>query len=48
MDDKLASMYYSPRGYWRGLAAVKKLSVAAKVSEADARSWLKKQAVWQI
>ena len=47
MDNKLQRIYYSPKGYWRGLAAVKKLAVAAKVSEADARSWLKKQAIWQ-
>src|SRR6218665_3042205 len=50
MTDKLSStcIYYSPRGYWRGQAAVKKLAAAAKVSEADARTWLKQQAVWQI
>ena len=48
MDDKLQRLYYSPKGYWRGLAAIKKLADAAKVSEADARSWLKKQAIWQI
>jgi len=48
MDDKLQRIYYSPRGYWRGLAAIKKLAAAAKVSVADARSWLKKQAIWQI
>jgi hypothetical protein len=48
MDDKLSAIYYSPRGYWRGLAAIKNLVEAAKVSEADARSWLKKQALWQI
>ena len=48
MDDKLQRIYYSPKGYWRGLAAVKKLAAAAKVSKADAGSWLKKQAVWQI
>jgi len=48
MDDKLQRIYYSPKGYWRGLTAMKKLAVAAKVSEADARSWLKKQAIWQI
>ena len=45
MNDKLSSIYYSPRGYWRGQAAVKKLVTAAKVSEADARSWLK-MPVW--
>ena len=48
MDDKLACIYYSPRGYWRGLAAVQKLAAAAKVSEQVARDWLKLQAVWQI
>lgn len=48
MDNKIASIYYSPRGYWRGLAAVKKLAAAAKVTEVVAREWLKKQAVWQI
>jgi len=26
MDDNLASIYYSPRGYWQGLAAVKKVA----------------------
>lgn len=48
MNDKLASIYYSPRGYWRGLAAVKKLAAAAKVTETGARDWLKYQAIWQI
>jgi hypothetical protein len=47
-DNKLAAVYYSSRGYWRGLAAVKKISEAAKVSEAVAKEWLKKQAIWQI
>ena len=36
MDDKLQRIYYSPKGYWRGLAAVKKLAAAAKVSEQGA------------
>ena len=47
-DSKLAKIYYSPRGYWKGFAAIKKLSAAAKVSEEAARAWLKKQAIWQI
>ena len=47
-DSKLAKEYYSPRGYWKGIAAIKKLSTAAKVSEDVARAWLKKQAIWQI
>ena len=31
-DRKLADIYYSPRGYWKGLAAIKKLATAAKVT----------------
>ena len=45
---RLSSIYYSPRGYWKGLAAIKKLAKAAKVSEDAAKEWLKKQAIWQI
>ena len=45
---KLERIYYSPKGYWRGFSAIKRLSVAAKVSEEEAKSWLKKQAIWQI
>ena len=45
---KLQQIYYSPKGYWRGLAAIKKLAAAAKVSVQVARDWLKRQAIWQI
>lgn len=48
MDQKLTRLYYSPRGYWKGLAAIKKLAAAAKVSETKAKDFLKKQAIWQI
>ena len=47
-EAKLSGIYYSPKGYWKGLAAIKNLSAAAKVSEDMARAWLKKQAIWQI
>jgi len=47
-DNKLQQIYYSPKGYWRALAAIKKLAAAAKVSEQVARDWLKRQAIWQI
>ena len=33
MDSKLTKIYYSPKGYWKGMAAIKKLANAAKVSE---------------
>ena len=47
-NSKLSSIYYSPQGYWKGLAAIKKLASAAKTSEDVAKDWLKKQALWQI
>ena len=48
IETKLSSAYYSPRGYWKGFAAVKKLAKASNVSENEAQSWLEKQALWQI
>ena len=45
---KLSNIYYSPRGYWKGFAAVAKLAKAGGVSKKVARSWLNKQALWQI
>ena len=35
MDDKLADLYYSPRGYWKGLAAIKYLTAAVRVALAQ-------------
>ena len=48
LDRKLSALYYSPRGYWKGLTAIKKLASAAKVTEQQAKDWLKRQAIWQI
>ena len=48
MDDKLSKIYYSPQGYCKGIAAIKKLAAAAKVPEDTAKQWLVKQALWQI
>jgi len=48
VQEKLSSIYYTPNGYWRGLAAIKKLATAAKVSKKVARDWLERQAIWQI
>jgi hypothetical protein len=44
----LEKIYYSPKGYWRGVSAIKKLAAAAKVDEETAKNWLKKQVIWQI
>ena len=53
MDAKLAKTYYSPGGYWKGFAAIKKLAEAASstkliIPEETAKKWLFKQALWQI
>jgi len=48
MSDKLSDIYYSPKGFWKGLEAVKKLAQEAGVSEDKAKLWLMKQAIWQI
>ena len=48
MERKLERRYYSPQGYWKGISAIKKLAVAAKVPEVIAKEWLFKQALWQI
>ena len=48
MKAKLSKIYYSPKCYWKGLAAVKKLSTASKIDEEVAKRWLAKQALWQI
>ena len=47
-NKKLSKIYYSPKGFWKGLAAVKKLSQEAGVSEDKAKIFLMKQAIWQI
>ena len=48
MDAKLAKIYYSPQGYWKGVSAIKKLTDASKVPEKVVKQWLYKQAIWQI
>ena len=44
----MEKIYYSPKGFWKGLPAVEKLSKEAKVSKKQALEFFKKQAVWQI
>ena len=48
LSARLASIYYNPRGSWKGLAAFKNLSAAAKVTKQQVNDWLRKQAIWQI
>ena len=48
MEGKLAKIYYSPEAYWKGIAAIRNLAEATKVSEETSKKWLVKQALWQI
>ena len=48
MDAKLAKIYYSPQGYWKGVSGIKKISEVAKVPENVVKQLLFKQALWQI
>lgn len=47
ISSRLQKIFYSPWGYWTGLATVKNLAVSAKVSE-NSWEWLSKQAICQI
>ena len=44
----MQSIYYSPRGYWKGRAAIDKLANAANVKRSTSAAWLARQAIWQI
>lgn len=46
--NNLSKIYYSAEGYWKGFSAISKLANAANVSEAEAKYWLERQALWQI
>ena len=48
MERKLSRVYYSPKGFLKGLPAVKKLAKEAGVSKDVAKLWLMKEAIWQI
>ena len=41
LNKKLEKIYYSPKGYWRGYSAIKRLSTVAGVSEEEAKVGLK-------
>lgn len=46
--NKMEKVYYSPKGYWKGVSAIDKLAKEAGTSKKEAREFLKKQALWQI
>lgn len=45
---KLVDAYYSLKGFFKGMGAIKKLSQITGMSEDIVRDWLFKQAIWQI
>ena len=48
MERKLLRTEFSPKGFWKGLPAVKRLAKEAGVPEDDTKLWLMKQATRQI
>ena len=47
-EELYAKTFYSPKGYWKSEKAVIKLAEKTKTSQASARKWLTKQAIWQV
>ena len=48
MDEKFAKVYYQREHLWTGNKAIRKRHQETGLSKKDARSWLAKQAYWQV
>ena len=48
MIDKLYQAYYQPDHFWTGNKAIKELHKITSMSKKDIKSWLAKQALWQV
>ena len=48
MDEKFAEVYYKPEHLWTGNKAIRKLHKETGLSKKDAKSWLGRQAFWQV
>ena len=48
MDEKFAEVYYKPGHLWTGNKAIRKLYKKTGISEKDAKTWLGRQAFWQV
>ena len=46
--EKLYQLYYQHDRLWTGCKAVKELHKVTSMSRKDIRSWLDKQALWQV
>ena len=47
-EEKLYGAYYQPDLLWTGDKAIKELHKIKFMSRKDIRSWLAKQALWQV
>ena len=47
-EEKPYGAYYQPDHFWTGGKVIKELHKIASMSRKDIRSWLAKQALWQI
>ena len=47
-EEKLYGAYYKPDGLWAGGKAIKELHKITSMSKEDIKSWLAKQALWQV
>ena len=47
-EEKLSQAYYQPDRLWTGNKAIKELHKITSMSKKDIKSWLAKQALWQV
>ena len=47
-EEKLSQAYYQPDRLWTGNKAIKELHKITSMSRKDIKSWLAKQALWQV
>ena len=48
MDEKFVEVYYKPEHLWTGNKAIRKLHKETGLSKKDTKSWLGRQAFWQV
>ena len=47
-DEKLNEAYYQPNELWTGGKAVRELHKIMSILKNNVKSWLTKQAIWQV
>ena len=47
-EEKLYQAYYQPDRLWTGNKAIKELDKITSMAKKDVKSWLAKQALWQV